>query len=605
MRLSLRFVVPLLVALGIFAYAAIPLVDKLMLRWFSRDLEVRGNQAGIQRFFMRLTQDERLFAVAFCPADHADAVATPTLPAEIRCSDLDRFTQPSGDLLQTATGPVFVSVRPIVGGARLVLVHDVSFIARRSRETREYLFLFFVGLGLTVALITVVIAQLSWRGWVQGLRALLRGEGLLAMPGRAGLRGFGGPPPELRPIAHDLRALIEDIDADHRSRDEERLAWSPATLRQILHRELRGQEVIVVSNREPYIHMRRASLLEVWRPASGLVAALEPIMRACSGTWIAHGSGDADHQVVDAHDRVAVPPPPENPQYQLRRVWLTPEEEAGYYYGFANEGIWPLCHIAHVRPIFRTSDWEQYVNVNGKFAQTVEHESSSPNPIVLVQDYHLALLPRMIREALPAATIISFWHIPWPNPEAFAICPWRDELLDGMLGTTILGFHPQFHVNNFVDTVHLFPEASHPPIILKPEHHQPDEIFEYYRGADVCAVTSLHDGMNLVAKEFVSARDDQRGVLILSHFTGAARELPEALIVNPYDTDECASALHVALTMPPTEQRTRMRLMRGLIQDFNVFRWAGRMLLDAASSRRRGRLPDVVALPTGQWQQGA
>ncbi|HYT62949.1 MAG TPA: trehalose-6-phosphate synthase [Gemmatimonadales bacterium] len=751
MRLSLRFVVPLLVALGIFAYAAIPLVDKLMLRWFSRDLEVRanliattvadplhdlmqsGNQAGIQRFFMRLTQDERLFAVAFCPADHADAVATPTLPAEIRCSDLGRFTQPSGDLLQTATGPVFVSVRPIVGGARLVLVHDVSFIARRSRETREYLFLFFVGLGLTVALITVVIAQLSWRGWVQGLRALLRGEGLLAMPGRAGLRGFGGPPPELRPIAHDLRALIEDIDADHRSRDEERLAWSPATLRQILHRELRGQEVIVVSNREPYIHMRRASLLEVWRPASGLVAALEPIMRACSGTWIAHGSGDADHQVVDAHDRVAVPPPPENPQYQLRRVWLTPEEEAGYYYGFANEGIWPLCHIAHVRPIFRTSDWEQYVNVNGKFAQTVEHESSSPNPIVLVQDYHLALLPRMIREALPAATIISFWHIPWPNPEAFAICPWREELLDGMLGSTILGFHTQFHVNNFVDTVdrflearvdretfsvsyrgkatsvkrypisiewppspellakpveqcrteirerhnlppehavgigvdrldytkgieermraverllelddqwvgrfsfiqiaaptrvrideyrayearvrelatrinQRFPEAIHPPIILKVEHHQPDEIFGYYRGADVCVVTSLHDGMNLVAKEFVAARDDGRGVLVLSSFTGAARELPEALIVNPYDTDECAAALQLALTMPGTEQRTRMRLMRGLLQDFNVFRWAGRMLMDAASTRRRGRVPEFVVPRTGELRPSA
>src|SRR6266550_6225241 len=749
MRLSLRFVVPLLVALGIFAYAAIPLVDKLMLRWFSRDLEVRanliattvadplhdlmqsGNQAGIQRFFMRLTQDERLFAVAFCPADHADAVATPTLPAEIRCSDLGRFTQPSGDLLQTATGPVFVSVRPIVGGARLVLVHDVSFIARRSRETREYLFLFFVGLGLTVALITVVIAQLSWRGWVQGLPALLRGEGLLAMPGRAGLRGFGGPPPELRPIAHDLRALIEDLDADHRSRDEERLAWSPATLRQILHRELRGQEVIVVSNREPYIHMRRASLLEVWRPASGLVAALEPIMRACSGTWIAHGSGNADHEVVDGHDRLVVPPPPDDPQYQLRRVWLSPGEEAGYYYGFANEGIWPLCHIAHVRPIFRTSDWEQYVNVNGKFAQTVEHESSSPNPIVLVQDYHLALLPRMIREALPAATIISFWHIPWPNPEAFAICPWREELLDGMLGSTILGFHTQFHVNNFVDTVdrflearvdretfsvsyrgkatsvkrypisiewppspellakpveqcrteirerhnlppehavgigvdrldytkgieermraverllelddqwigrfsfiqiaaptrvrideyrayearvrelatrinQRFPEAIHPPIILKVEHHQPDEIFEYYRGADVCVVTSLHDGMNLVAKEFVAARDDGRGVLVLSHFTGAARELPEALIVNPYDTDECAAALDVALTMPPTEQRIRMRLMRGLLQDFNVFRWAGRMLLDAASSRRRGRVPEFVVPRGGEQRQ--
>lgn len=749
MRLSLRFVVPLLVALGIFAYAALPLVDKLMLRWFSRDLEVRANliattvegplhdliqtrnEARIPQFFTRLTQDERLFAVAFCPADKADAVATPTLPAEIRCTDLDRFREPSGELLQTATGPVFVSVRPLAGGGQLVLVHDMSFIARRSRETRDYLFLFFVGLGLTVALITVVIAQLSWRGWVQGLRALMRGEGLLVVPGRSGGRGFAGPPPELRPIARDLRQLIEDLEADHRLRDEDQLGWTPKTLREILHRELRGQEVIVVSNREPYIHMRRGAEIEVWRPASGLVAALEPIMRACSGTWIAHGNGNADREVVDAHDRLTVPPPPENPQYQLRRVWLSPDEEAGYYYGFANEGIWPLCHIAHVRPIFRTSDWEQYINVNRKFASAVEQESSSTNPIVLVQDYHFALLPRMIREVLPAATIISFWHIPWPNPEAFAICPWRDELIDGMLGSTILGFHTQFHVNNFVDTVdrflearvdretfsvsyrgkptsvkrypisvewppppellstpveqcrtvirerhnlppehavgigvdrmdytkgieermraverllelkpewigkftfiqiaaptrvrieeyrayetrvrelamrinERFPEATHPPIILKAEHHQPDEIFEYYRGADVCVVTSLHDGMNLVAKEFVSARDDQRGVLILSHFTGAARELPEALIVNPYDTDECAAALDVALTMPPTEQRTRMRLMRGLIQDFNVFRWAGRMLLDAASSRRRGRVPEFVVPRGGEQRQ--
>ncbi|HEY7192412.1 MAG TPA: trehalose-6-phosphate synthase [Gemmatimonadales bacterium] len=764
MRLSLRFVVPLLVALGLFAYAVVPLVDKLTAKWFSRDLDIRatfvanaveeplqdllrtGNRQRIQQFFTRITQDERLLAVGFCPLDGSAPIATPTFPKEVTCATLDRFANSNGGLLQTEKGPVNVSVRSLAAAppedantqralvanlGRLVLVHDMSFIARRSQETREYLFLFFVGLGVVVALITVFIAQLSWRGWMQGLRGLLRGEALFLAPGRAG--PSPRTPAELRPIAHDLRQLIEDIEADHRARDEDQLVWTPATLREILHRELRGQEVIVVSNREPYIHVRRGAGIDVWRPASGLVAALEPIMRACSGTWIAHGSGDADRDVVDAHDRVPVPPPPDDPQYHLRRVWLSPEEESGYYYGFANEGIWPLCHIAHVRPIFRTSDWEQYVAVNRKFAATVAQESNSPNPIVLVQDYHFALLPRMISEALPAATIISFWHIPWPNPEAFAICPWREELLDGMLGSTILGFHTRFHVNNFVDTVdrflearvdretlsvsyrgkqtsvkrypisiewpppadriskpveqcrteirqrhnlppdhavgigvdrmdytkgieermraverlfelkpewigkfsfiqiaaptrarieeyrayelrvrelatHInqrFPEATHPPIILKAEHHQPDQIYEYYRGADVCMVTSLHDGMNLVAKEFVSARDDERGVLILSHFTGAARELPEALIVNPYDTDECAAALDVALTMPGTEQRTRMRLMRGLIQDFNVFRWAGRMLLDAASMRRRGRVPKFAVQRTGELQTPA
>ena len=768
MRLSLRFVIPLLIALAAFAYAVVPLVDKLTLKWFSRDLDIRanfvanaveqplqelipaGNRRRILQFFTRMTQDERLLAVGFCPLDGSEPIATPTFPKEVTCATLDRVAHPSGGLLQTEKGPVNVSVRPLAAAqpaladsqstvplvanlGRLVLVHDMSFIARRSRETREYLYLFFVGLGLVVAGITVVIAQLSWRGWVHGLRALLRGERLIFPPGRAGERRLAGPPAELRPIAKDLRALIEDLEADHRSRDQDQLVWTPDTLRQILDRELRGQEVIVVSNREPYIHVRHGHEVEVRRPASGLVTALEPIMRACSGTWIAHGGGNADRAVVDKHDRVAVPPPPDAPAYQLRRVWLTEEQEQGYYYGFANEGIWPLCHIAHVRPIFRTKDWEQYVAVNRKFAGTVQQEAHSADPIVLVQDYHLALLPRMIREALPNATIISFWHIPWPNPEAFAICPWREELLDGLLGSTILGFHTQFHVNNFVDTVdrllearvdrelfavtyrgkpttvrrypisvdwppepellstpveqcrteirqrhdmppehavgigverldytkgieerlraverllelepdwigkftfiqiaaptrtrideyrayegrvrdlatrinQRFPEATQPPIILKVEHHQPDQIFEYFRGADLCMVTSLHDGMNLVAKEFVSARDDERGVLILSLFTGAARELPEALIVNPYDTDECAAALQLALRMPSAEQRTRMRLMRGLIQDFNVYRWAGRMLMDAAAMRRRGRLPEIVKARSSAHGHGA
>ncbi len=738
MRLSLRFIVPLLLALGAFAYAVVPVVDKLTLKWFVRDLDGRasliantveeplqdliraGNRTKILQFFTRITRDERLYAMAFCQSANAQPVATPTLPSTIRCTNLDRFSGSSEHLLERAEGPLLVSVRTLDGGGapggKLVLVHDMSFIARRSEETRKYLFLFFVGLGATVSLITVAIAQLSWRGWVQGLRALLRGEGLLRPSDKSEL-------PELRPIARDLRALIHDIEAEHRSRDEEQLAWTPETLRGILHGELRGLEVIVVANREPYIHVRQGEEVAIWRPASGLATALEPIMRACSGTWIAHGGGSADREVVDQHDRVAVPP--ERPAYQLRRVWLTPEQEAGYYYGFANEGLWPLCHIAHVRPTFRTSDWEHYANVNQTFARAVVQESTTPDPVVLVHDYHFALLPRMIQEWLPAATIVAFWHIPWPNPEAFGICPWREELLDGLLGSSILGFHTQFHCNNFVDTVdrllearvdremftvsyrkkvtavkrypisiewppspalvsrpveecrsairerhelppehaiglgvdrldytkgieerlraverllemhpewvgaftfiqiaaptrtrieqyqeyearvraltsrinERFADARHPPIVLKVAHHQPPEIYEYYRAAELCMVTSLHDGMNLVAKEFVSSRDDERGVLILSQFTGAARELPEAIIVNPYDTDQCAAALHMALTMPAGEQRTRMRLMRGLIEGFNVYRWAGRMLIDAAGMRRRRRLLTRVAAP--------
>lgn len=733
MRLSLRFIIPLALALTAIAYGIQPLVDRLALGWFSRDLEARsaflantlrqplvemvrdGDNGKLVAFFTNLSQDERLYAVGFCPGNKARPVATRTLPAEIRCDDLARF---SGTLashrLSSDHGLLHVTVKPLAddGGrnlGELVLVHDMSFAERRSEETRKYLFYFFIALGALISLITVVIAQLSLRGWVQGIRSLLRREGVS--------RPQDQPrSPELQPIAQDLRALIRDLETEFRPKDESQITWTPESLRTILKEDLKGDDILVVSNREPYIHTLDGGTLKVQRPASGLVTALEPIVRACSGTWIAHGSGSGDKQAVDAHDRVAVPP--EKPAYQIRRVWLTPEEEAGYYYGFSNEGLWPLCHIAHTRPTFRAEDWEHYVAVNRRFAEAVVQEAKTPSPIVLVQDYHFALLPRMVREMLPDATIITFWHIPWPNPETFSICPWREEILDGLLGSSILGFHTQFHCNNFMDSVDRllearvdretfmvtyggiptavkrypisiawppFDPASLPPveecrsrirqryglapdhrigigvdrldytkgvperfraverllelepqwighftfiqiaaptrtgiaqyqafdqevrdladsinqrfsrdgyipILLKIEHHSAEDVYEHYRGADLCVVSSLHDGMNLVAKEFVASRDDGRGVLILSQFTGAARELPEALVVNPYDTDQCAAALHLALTMPQAEQRERIRVMRGIIREFNVFRWAGRMLLDAASMRTRGHL---------------
>ena len=304
-------------------------------------------------------------------------------------------------------------------------------------------------MGTIVALITVVIAQLSWRGWVQGLRALLRGEGIL--------RPAGSATPELRPIERDLRELIRDLERQYRPLDGSQRLWTQDLLRATLHGELRGHDIIAVSNREPFIHVRTPQGIRVQNPASGLVTALEPVMRACSGTWIAHGSGSADRETVDANDRVDVPP--ETPAYRLRRVWLSADEEKGYYSGFANEGIWPLCHNAHVRPTFRSSDFEHYRTVNARFADAVVAESRTDDPIVLVQDYHFALLPRMIRDRLPKATVITFWHIPWPNPESFAICPWRRELLDGLLGSSILGFHTQFHCNNFLDTVDRVLEA--------------------------------------------------------------------------------------------------------------------------------------------------
>ena len=401
-----------------------------------------------------MLRDERLYAVALCIEPAGRPIATVNFLPGIDCAALAAYDTTDGHILPSARGPLYLAVRALDGSrestARLALLQDMSFVTRRSEEARRLLFYFFVALGLAIALITVVIAQLSWRGWVQGLRALLRGEGILR-PSPA------STVPELRPIARDLGDLIRDLERQYRPLDGSQRIWDQDALRATLRRELHGNDVIVVANREPYIHIRTPAGIHVQRPASGLVTALEPVMRACSGTWIAHGSGSADRETVDRRDRIAVPP--EHPVYQVRRIWLSKEEEQGYYFGFSNEGLWPLCHNAHVRPTFRTTDWDHYRGVNQKFADAVAKESKSRDPVVLVQDYHFALLPRMIREQLPDATILTFWHIPWPNPEAFAICPWNSELLAGMLGSSILGFHTQFHCNNFMDTVDRLLEA--------------------------------------------------------------------------------------------------------------------------------------------------
>ena len=732
MRLSLRFLLPLALVLAGLAYAVIPLVDTLTLKWFMRDLELRSqliagmmeapltdllaseSKAKLSVYFHRIIKDERLFAIGFCDSNNQLTHKTEIFPDSISCAGPTGVNAGQTILVRLKQGPVHVSTvgieandRPL---GRLILLHDMSWVERRSNDTRWYLFYLFAIIGVVTSLVTVLVAHLSWRGWVAGVRGMLRGEGLAA------LRGDTQQDSELQPVAQDLRAMIRELESDKRMRDESQMSWTPATLKKILHDHLAGDEVLIASNREPYLHNRKGQHIEVQVPASGVVTALEPIMRACSGVWIAHGSGTADREVVDARSHVRVPP--DNPAYEIRRIWMSPEEEDGYYYGFANEGLWPLCHLAHVRPVFRSSDWEQYKKINERFAMAIIEEAKTDNPVVLVQDFHLALVPKIVRDHLPHATIVTFWHIPWSDPERYAICPWYREILEGLLGSSILGFHTRFHCSNFINTVdrsletridwdssmisyqgkltavnhypisiawlnqaqsplpsasecraHIrvingipdahrvgvgverldytkgilerflaverllelqpewigafsfiqiaapsrskidqyqqltqqvtalaarinqrFGREGYQPIYLRIEHHKPQDVTTYYRGADFCIVSSLHDGMNLVAKEFVAARDDEQGVLILSQFTGAATELPEALIINPYNIDQCAAALHLALTMQPNEQRTRMRSMRGIVQEFNVYRWAGRMLMDAARMRQRARL---------------
>lgn len=732
LRMQLRFLVPLVITLVVASYLALPLMDRLTLRWFSRDVNLRGELLTntmadsisealkdplglrLQVLFNRAVQDERLVAIGLCTLDGKLLRHSPAFPRDLGCAQATETAGRKDPQMHIEGGSVHVGMHPVKADngehiADLVLLHDLSFVERRSQDTQKYLIVLISGLGVIIALITVVVAQLSWRGWVSGARALLRGEGLISP--------LISTSPELAPLAADLRSRLRDLEDEYRRSLGPETIWNPERLRALLRTQLRGDELIVVSNREPYIHEDTGHGTIVKRPASGLVTAVEPVMRACSGTWIAHGSGSGDRGSVDKHDRVLVPPGKDD--YTLRRIWLTEEEEKGYYFGFANEGLWPLCHVAHVRPVFRENDWQEYRKINQRFADAVVAEARSEDPVVLVQDYHFALLPALIRKKLPRATIITFWHIPWPNPESFGICPWRQEILEGMLGSTILGFHTRFHCKNFIETVDRYLEAriehehstisfhedttfvenypisiawpseatmatwapvaqckervlqrlglppghriaigvdrfdytkgilerlhaverlleKHPewigkfsfvqvaapsrssleeyrafqdriqnttrrinerfgndgyqPVHLLAEHHESDALNELYRAADACMVTSLHDGMNLVCKEFVAARDDERGVLILSRFAGAAREMSEALIVNPYHVEETADALHRSLTMPEAEQRERMASLRMTVHEFNVYRWAGRMLTDAGRWRLRERI---------------
>jgi trehalose 6-phosphate synthase len=462
--------------------------------------------------------------------------------------------------------------------------------------------------------------------------------------------------------------------------------------------------LVVVANREPYVHERTDAGVVVQRPPSGLVTGIEPLLRACGGTWVAHGSGSADFETTGPDGVIAVPP--EEPEYDLRRIFLTPDEIDRYYCGFANEALWPLCHRAWTQPIFRREDWDAYYRVNRRFARAA---AESPGTMVLVQDYHFALVPRFLREMRSNAVVGLFWHIPWPDAGTFDICPWREQILDGLLGADIIGFHtpeycanflacvartlprvrvnrsemsieidgrrvrvrpypisiewpyptasesdgaalreklgiaPDVHVSIGVDrcdytkgllervaaielmleqhrelrgryvyvqiaaptrmqigryrdlSVELaaavarvnerFGDAQYTPIVLRLESVAPPEVRLHYAMADSAIVTPLHDGMNLVAKEYAASCSGSRGALVLSRFTGAAAELEGALLVNPYDLHEVAGAIVRAVQMPAAERAVRLRLLRRALERNTIDDWAVRQLADLARVR--------------------
>jgi trehalose-6-phosphate synthase len=728
----LRFVLPVAFASCVVAYFGLPYIERLLAEWFRSDVELRaqlvmhsmeepitdlvekGNESRLRTYLAKITADERLLAVFVCHTDGTAIFKTERAPSAITCDAAGKDSAATR-IMQLPSGSVQVSRFDFDAATpvpfRVLMLHDLSFVDRRQRTARDFV-LVFVGISvLLLALLIVLVAWLQLRRWVEVLIGDIRGKRYL---------DDAESPRSSMPILSQVRQVLAEAEEKQRLEIDFRENWTPQALRQVVRDHLRSAQVIIVSNREPYIHNFNADHQPVVQvPASGMVTALEPIMRACSGIWVAHGAGTADRETVDRYDQLRVPP--DNPSYTLRRVWLTPEQEQGYYYGFSNEGLWPLCHLAYVRPAFRAGDWRAYEEVNAKFAEVVAAESNTDSPVILIQDFHFALLPQLIRNKIPKATIALFWHIPWPNAETFGVCPWKREMLHHMLSADILGFHTRYHCQNFLGTVDRFVEcqidhehmtvtlqghvcrvAPYPisiewpprwlqflpdiatcraavrsrnhigadviiglgverwdftkgiierfqafeilldknprhrgricllqvaapsrsqlpayralqeqtygeverinskfaegdwrPIVLIDEHQEPLRVFELYRAADFCLVNSLHDGMNLVAKEFVAARDDEDGVLILSTFAGASRELAEAVLINPFDVTETADAMEVAMRMGRDERRSRMSLMRRTVKENNVYRWAGRMLMDAARIRQRQSLPSA------------
>ncbi len=684
----------------------------------------QGHSARLQRIVERFGNRERLAGVAVYDMHGLPLAVTQTLAAQFAtppkiATEAMAANREMGDVVRIGEKQMYIFVLPLrpeeqVAGA-LALFHDASYIQQRLRQIWQHNFLRLLVQALLISLTTLFVVQLTlvrplarMTEWIKRLRK-----------GEVNDSSSLSSKDLLNPLAAEVTQLAKSLSAAKAAAEDTRFwqagnsLWTPTSLKEHLRITLHGRSIFVISNREPFIHVKRGKEIDCIVPASGLVTALEPVLAACEGTWIAHGSGDADGLVVDRADRLRVPAA--SPQYTLRRVWLTKEEEEGYYYGFANEGLWPLCHIAHTRPVFRAEDWRYYQSVNEKFAQaTLAEIEGVEEPCVLIQDYHFALLPRLIKERRPDARVGLFWHIPWPNPESFGICPWQGELLHGMLGADLIGFHIQFHCNNFLETVDralesriewehfavrrgnhttyvkpfpisiaypddlaalagstggerskeallmelgvkarylavgvdrldytkgilerlrgierllekypqyqgqlTFIELGAPsrihikqyqdliaaieaeadricwrfqtgewrPILFLKRHHSRQEIQPFYKAADVCLVTSLHDGMNLVAKEFVGAREDEQGVLILSRFTGAARELKDALTINPYDIEELADAIHAALTMSNEEQSIRMRRMRDVVRERNVYRWAADLITDLVQVR--------------------
>jgi trehalose 6-phosphate synthase len=671
----------------------------------------RGATKTVARLLKKFAQPERrivvfdAFASPIAAAPEPASEPTAAVPEATEAISRDIVVQ--GLRKPVGGRRVYVYAAPLssedrtIGGVAVIL--DATTVDTVEADLWRYNAIRFLFLALGLSLICALVVRVTVTRpmsaiaeWAKTLRAGRPAP----LPDLSDAKLFGPLATEVTGLAKSLyraRAAAEE-EAALRLRGE--AIWTEERLKQFARARVGDGALFVISNREPVSHVREGGRIVAQTPASGVVTAMEPVMRACGGVWVAHGSGGADRETSDDLGRVELPLG--DPRYTLRRVWLTKPEEDGYYYGFSNEGLWPLCHVVHARPAFRADDWQQYRAVNEKFAAALLEEMDGVRePMVLVQDYHFALLPALVKAKRPDARVGIFWHIPWPNFEAFGICPWSEDILDGMLGADLIGFHTQYHCNNFLDSVDralqaridpehfavirgdrtthvkpfpisVAPEFAddvpavsraellerlgveteflgvgvervdytkglterflglqrffelHPeylgrlvfvqiaapsrsrikryrdlqaevegtvasvnrtigtrdwrPIVYLERHFDRRDIWPLYRHADFCMVTSLHDGMNLVAKEFVSVRDDGGGVLILSRYTGAARDLAEALLINPYDLGATAEAIRRAVEMPADERHRRMSAMHRQVREHNIYRWAGLLL---------------------------
>jgi trehalose-6-phosphate synthase/Kef-type K+ transport system membrane component KefB len=608
---------------------------------------------------------------------------------------IENLAVAQGDTLRTAVRhgapPVLVVFFVAVGASlRLDAVAAIGISAAALSAVRLGFIRLGVAAGVKSSGLPEPIGQYAWTGLVSQAGITLGFASVVA----AEFPGWG----------HQLQLLLVASIAIHE-------LVGPILFRGGLARagELEGhpaRPLMVVSNREPYLHSRdEDGRITVKAATGGVAVALDALMRERGGVWIAHGAGPADRLVVDAADKVLVPP--ERPSYALRRLWLEEPTFSKYYGGFANEGLWPLCHMVDVRPQFRRDDWAAYQDINARFAAAIHAEVGVSDAPVFIQDYHLALVAQELRTLQPNTRTALFWHIPWPYPDRLRICPWRRELVAGLLANDLIAFQLERDRRNFLmaaeeelqaevelessrirvrgrsttavavpigvdyDRIQRF--AADPALLQEQErlrglldlradiigigvdrldytkgiperlaaldalmaqrpdlrgrltfvqigvssrsdlssyaaieteigqrvaalnsryavpggspvvtyHTTPLSAFSLvglYRLAHFCIVSSLHDGMNLVAKEFVAARDDERGVLVLSALAGAAQELEDAVIINPYDADAFATALAGAITMTSDEQMRRMQAMRKVVAGRNVFNWASDIL---------------------------